>query len=78
MQIRHLLLKVLLSFRELKFGCLCCREVKATSMKENVGSFQSLSFPWGFCLMVSVHKSGSDVNPATTISLAIIHKFLRE
>ncbi|SCU77375.1 LANO_0A00210g1_1 [Lachancea nothofagi CBS 11611] len=53
--------------------------LQATVTKGSGGSYESLSFAWGFGCMLGVYVaggiSGGHVNPAVTISMAIFRKF---
>lgn len=53
--------------------------LQATVTKGAGGSFESLSFAWGFGCMLGVYVaggiSGGHINPAVTISMAIFRKF---
>lgn len=53
--------------------------LQATVTKGAGGSFESLSFAWGFGRMLGVYVaggiSGGHINPAVTISMAIFRKF---
>lgn len=53
--------------------------LQATVTKGSGGSYESLSFAWGFGCMLGVYVaggiSGGHINPAVTISMAIFRKF---